>query len=225
MSESKKDFKVVLSKLKEAAIAFKAAMTPMKFGSSVLADGTEIEWEGEEPMPAMPINASLPDGTYAPLPDGEYTLPENGTVITVEGGVIATVTPAAATPENDVPSNPVANTGMDNQGASMTPTQAKEITERIEKVSKFATDETEAIKKNITELSETIAQFKAEYETLKSENDKLKNELLGFSKVVSDAIAEIGDQPQDNTVVEQNFRNEAKPKESIEEFRKRVFNA
>jgi len=225
MSKSKEDFKVVLSKLKEAAIAFKAAMTPMKFGSSVLADGTVIEWEGEEPMPAMKINAVLPDGTYAPLPDGEITLPENGTVITVEGGVIATVTPAAAAPENAVPANPVANTGMENQGASMTPTQAKEITERIEKVSKFATDETEAIKKNITELSETIAQFKAEYETLKSENDKLKNELLGFSKVVSDAIAEIGDQPQDNTVVEQNFRNEAKPKESIEEFRKRVFNA
>ena len=225
MSESKKDFKTALSKLKEAAIAFKEAMTPMKFGSSVLADGTAIEWEGEEPMPAMPVNAALPDGTYAPLPDGEYTLPENGTVITVEGGVIATVTPAAATPDANAPSNPVANTGMENQGASMTPTQAKEITERIEKVSKFATDETEAIKNNITELSETIAQFKAEYETLKSENDKLKNELLGFSKVVSDAIAEIGDQPQDNTVVEQNFRNEAKPKESIEEFRKRVFNA
>ena len=43
--------------------------------------------------------------------------------------------------------------------------------------------------------------------------------------LASDAIAEIGDQPQDNKVVEQNFRNEAKPKESIEEFRKRVFNA
>jgi hypothetical protein len=220
MSESKKDFSAVLSKLKEAAIAFKAAMTPQKFGNSVLADGTEIEWEGEEPMVGIPVMVSTPEG-YMPAPNGEYTLPENGTVLVIEAGVITTVTPAQATPEEAAPTNPAANTGMESQGASMSPAQAKEITERIEKVSKFMEDATErfaSMEKMIADQSEVIA-------TQKTENEALKSELLNFSKIVSDSLAEIGDQPQDTKEVEHNFRNENKGKESIEEFRKRVFNA
>jgi hypothetical protein len=74
------------------------------------------------------------------------------------------------------------------------------------------------MEKMIADQSEVIA-------TQKTENEALKSELLNFSKIVSESLAEIGDQPQDTKEVEHNFRNENKGKESIEEFRKRVFNA
>lgn len=222
MSEAKKDFKAALSKLKEAAMAFKDAMTPQKFGKSMLADGTTLEWEGDEPMPGMSAMVSGADGVQVPAPDGEYTLPETGMVITCEAGVIATVTPAAAQEDPAAPvENKAANTGMESQG-TMSPAVAKEITERIEKVSKFATEETEAIKTNLTEMSETFAAFKVEFEAVKSENASLKDQLMSFSKVVSDAINELGEQPQDKNETEQNFRNESKPEESIAEWRKRM---
>ena len=221
MSDSKKDFKAALSKLKDAAIAFKDAMTPQKFGKSTLADGTIMEWEGDEPMPGMPAMVMGADGAPVPAPDGEYTLPENGTVVTVEAGVIATVTPSAAVEDAAPLDNKAANTGMESQG-TMSPAVAKEITERIEKVSKFATEETEAIKTNLTAMSETFAAFKVEFEAVKAENVSLKEQLMSFSKVVSDAINELGEQPQDKNESEQNFRNENKPEESIQEWRKRM---
>lgn len=219
MSENKADFKTAFSKLKEAAQAFKEAMTPkQKFGKSMLADGTQIEWEGEEPMPGMPVMAVTAEGS-APAPDGEYTLPENGTVITVEAGVIVTVTPAAAAEGAEV-ENQAANTGM--SGQPMTPATAKEITERIEKVSKFATEETEALKQNLTAITETFAAFKVEFEAVKAENVALKNEMITFSKVVSDTLDEFGEQPQVQEEKKQNFRDENKPVETIEEWRKRM---
>ena len=110
---------------------------------------------------------------------------------------------------------------MESQG-TMSPAVAKEITERIEKVSKFATEETEAIKTNLTAMSETFAAFKVEFEAVKAENVSLKEQLMSFSKVVSDAINELGEQPQDKNESEQNFRNENKPEESIQEWRKRM---
>lgn len=218
MSDSKKDFKAALSKLKEAAIAFKDAMTPQKFGKSTLADGTIMEWEGDEPMPGMPAMVMGADGAPVPAPDGEYTLPETGTVVTVEAGVIATVTPSAAAADPEAPlDNKAANTGM-SEATSMSPAQAKEITERIEKVSKFQEEAEQrfaALEKLISDQSEVIA-FQ------KTENESLKNELVTFSKIVSDSLNELGEQPQEVKEVEQNFRNENKPEESIQEWRKRM---
>lgn len=206
MSE-KKDFKTALAKLKEAAIAFKEAMTPQsaqKFGSSVLADGTQLQWEGEEPMVGVAVMAVAPDGTAAPAPDGEYSLPENGTVLVVEGGVIATVTPAAAASE-EAPANPAAN--QDMNAAPMTQAQAKEITERIEKVSKFQ-EETEqrfaSMEKLISDQAEVIA-------AQKTENESLKNQMVAFSNQVSETLAEMGEEPQNKEEVKQNFRNEENP--------------
>jgi hypothetical protein len=217
MSESKKDFKTALSKLKEAAIAFKEAMTPQKFGKSVLADGTQLEWEGEEPMVGMPAMAIAADGTSAPAPDGEYTLPENGTVITIEGGNIATVTPAAAASDPNAPANPAANEGM-SEATPMTPAQAKEITERIEKVSKFMEDAEvrfSNMEKLISDQAEVIA-------AQKKENEDLNTKLVTFSKQVTETLEQIGEEPQEKGKQEMNFRNENKPEETIQEWRKRM---
>lgn len=213
MSTNKGDLKKLWAGIAQAFKDFKGE--PQKFGSSKLADGsTTLQWEGEEPMPGMAVMAVGPDGSSAPCPDGEYVLPETGTTIKVEGGVITTAVPAQAQEEG---ANPAANQGMSDDAISK---QAKEIVERVEKVSKFmetAEARFASMEKLISDQAEVIA-------TQKKENDALNEKVLKFTEQVTKTIEEYGEQPQEQGEKEQNFRNEEKPKESLEEFRKRTFN-
>jgi FtsZ-binding cell division protein ZapB len=218
--------KPFLSKLKEAfAFLTAPAVVTQKFGSAVLEDGTQIQWDGDQPMPGQPIMAVTPDGNTAPVPDGTYIIPADGSTIVVEGGLIASVVPANAAPDANAPANPMDN-GAANAGMSDTNTQStpKEITKRIEEVHKFAEDEIGALKENLKTLSEAFAAVKQESEDLKKENGELKEKFAAFSATAIKAIEEIGNAPQ---VVEPTpvvFRNEdANPTETDEERRQRIF--
>jgi archaellum component FlaC len=210
MSNKKGDFKAMFRDIAKVISNFKGdTTTEQKFGQSVLADGTKLEWEGDEPKPGVPIMAMTPEGTLAPAPDGEYVLPETNTTVKVEGGVIASAVPAQATPE---PTNPAANEGM-GSAAPVAPT-AKEIVERVEKVSKFMEEFEQkftAMEKNISGLSEELANVKKENEALKEKNESISK----FASDLQKTIEEFGEQPQENTELPENFRNETPAKEDI----------
>lgn len=195
----KGDIKALFGGIAQAFKNFKGE--EIKFGKSTLADGTMLHWEGDEPMPGMAVTAMPPDGSSAPAPapDGEYVLPETGTTVKCEGGVIASVVPAASADENK-PENKAANNAMsDNLTA-----QAKEIVERVEKVSKFAADSEvrfSSMEESIKTLSESLA-------ISQKENEAYKLKMESFSKQITETIEAYGEEPQDTEKKELNFREE-----------------
>lgn len=211
MSNTKGDIKALVSGIKAAFAAF-AGSKEQKFGSSELADksGT-LQWEGDAPNVGMTIMVVPADGSEPiPAPDGEYVLPETGDTLKVEAGVIAAVVPAQATE-----TNPAANEGMSANPAGTPAPTAKEIVERVEKVSKFSDEEIETRFKALEENLKTVTEYNA---TLKAESDELKQKFAAFGKQVADTLEAYGEQPQTTTTTTQNFRNESTPaKEDLRE--------
>ena len=209
MSKDQGNTKTLAERLKAALLAFQGE--PVKFASAKLADGTAINIQGDSLAAGVMITVMTEAGE-APLPDGEYTL-EDGTVFYVSGGSVSEVKAPAATAEE----------GMAQEGAAPnaapsapSPTQ---IIERIEKEMVFEkVEKIEQLEKQINALTEKFAEVEAENKALKSDNVK-------FSKMVtemSEALVAFGDMPQEEAPKKTEPTTEKK-KETIEEFRARVF--
>ena len=204
------------SKMKEA---FKElTQTEVKFGTAILPDGNTLKWEGDEPMVNSPIMVVNPEnGEEIPVADGEYTL-EDGRVIVAVGGVITEIKEAEAAAEPEV------ETDMnDNASTQSTVAAPKEVIERVEKVQKFAEEEINALKENFKNLVEELSATKQENEDIKKENVSLRNQFSAFSKVVTEAINELGNEPQKPVKKEQNFRTEKTQADLIAEERAKIF--
>lgn len=182
--------------------------TEQKFASAKLADGTVIEIQGETVV-GTPVMVVTEQGA-APIPDGEYTM-EDGTVMMTSGGVIAEVkTPNAeetAAPSGEQPMGAEGNAAP----AAPTPTQ---IIERIEKEMVFKSD-FEKLQSDFASLTEAFNAVKAE---LNTEKEKFSKAAEQFNA----ALETFGDEPQNTEKIEKNVI-EAPKKETIEEFRARVF--
>ena len=209
MSKDQGNTKTLAERLKAALLAFQGE--PVKFASAKLADGTAINIQGDSLAVGVMVSVMTEAGE-APLPDGEYTL-EDGTVFYVSGGSVSEVKAPAATAEE----------GMAQEGAAPnaapsapSPTQ---IIERIEKEMVFEkVEKIEQLEKQINALTEKFAEVEAENKALKSDNVK-------FSKMVtemSEALVAFGDMPQEEAPKKTEPTTEKK-KETIEEFRARVF--
>lgn len=183
--------------------------TEQKFASAKLADGTTIEIQGETVV-GTPVMVVTDQGA-APIPDGEYTM-EDGTVVMTSGGVIAEVkapnAEEAAAPSGEQPMGAEGNAAP----AAPTPTQ---IIERIEKEMVFAKEEIEKLKGEIVTITESFNAVKAE---LNTEKEKFSKAAESFNA----ALETFGDEPQNTEKTEKNVI-EAPKKETIEEFRARVF--
>lgn len=209
MSKDQGNTKTLAERLKAALLAFQGE--PVKFASAKLADGTAINIQGDSLAAGVMITVMTEAGE-APLPDGEYTL-EDGTVFYVSGGSVSEVkAPEATAPEgmeaapNAAPSAP----------SAPSPTQ---IIERIEKEMVFEkVAKVEGLEKKVEDLLQKFAEVEAENKALKSDNVK-------FSKMVtemSEALVAFGDMPQEEAPKKTEPTTEKK-KETIEEFRARVF--
>lgn len=185
--------------------------TEQKFANAKLADGTVIEIQGET-IVGSAVMVVTEQGA-APIPDGEYTM-EDGTVIYTSGGVIAEVKAPEA--EAEEPAAPTGEQPMNAGGnpapAAPTPTQ---IIERIEKEMIFAKEEIEKLKGEIVTITEAFNAVKAE---LNTEKEKFSKAAESFNA----ALNAIGDEPQNTAKVEKNVI-EAPKKETIEEFRARIY--
>lgn len=211
MSKEKGNINTFAQRLKAALLAFQGE--PVKFMSAKLADGQMVEIEGDTLAQGVVVSIMTEAGA-APLPDGEYAL-EDGTVFVVSGGSVSEVKQPAATEDQAMADQSGAPTGAHAQSAP-NPTQ---IIERIEKEMLF-----EKIAK-IDELTTALAAIKTEFAAIKSENENLKTENVKFSKMVNEmsaALVEFGDQPQEEAP-KKTEPVAADKKETIEEFRKRVF--
>ena len=193
--------------MKAALLAFQGE--PVKFASAKLADGTAIMIQGDS-LVAGAIVSVMTEAGEAPLPDGEYTL-EDGTVFEVAGGSVSEVKAPAATAEEGM-----AQEGAAPNAAAPSPTQ---IIERIEKEMVF-----EKVAK-IEDLEKQISDLVAKFAAVEEENKALKSDNVKFSKMVtemSEALVAFGDMPQEEAPKKTEPTTEKK-KETIEEFRARVF--
>ena len=206
MSKDQGNTKTLAERLKAALLAFQGE--PVKFASAKLADGTAINIQGDSLAAGVMITVMTEAGE-APLPDGEYTL-EDGTVFYVSGGSVSEVKAPEATAPEGMEAAPNA------APAAPSPTQ---IIERIEKEMVFEkVEKIEQLEKQINALTEKFAEVEAENKALKSDNVK-------FSKMVtemSEALVAFGDMPQEEAPKKTEPTTEKK-KETIEEFRARVF--
>lgn len=184
--------------------------TEQKFANAKLADGTVIEIQGET-IVGSAVMVVTEQGA-APIPDGEYTM-EDGTVIYTSGGVIAEVkapnAEEAASPSGE---QPMGSEGNAAPAATPTPTQ---IIERIEKEMVFAKEEIEKLKGEIVTMTEAFNAVKAE---LNTEKEKFSKAAESFNA----ALEIFGEEPQNTAKVEKNVI-EAPKKETIEEFRARIY--
>lgn len=210
MSKDQGNTKTLAERLKAALLAFQGE--PVKFASAKLADGTAINIQGDS-LAAGVVVTVVTEAGEAPLPDGEYTL-EDGTVFEVAGGSVAEVKAPAASAEEGMEAAP--NAAPNAAPAAPSPTQ---IIERIEKEMVFEkVEKIEQLEKQINALTEKFAEVEAENKALKSDNVK-------FSKMVtemSEALVAFGDMPQEEAPKKTEPTTEKK-KETIEEFRARVF--
>lgn len=193
------------AKMKEAFASFNAVV---KLMSAKLADGKQINIQGESLAQGVVVTVMTEAGE-APLPDGEYTL-EDGTVFVVSGGSVSEVKAPAATENPEMNQNNPAP-----QASTPTPTQ---VIERIEKELVFQKEKTEGLEKSVNSVLEKFA-------ALEKENAELKAENVKFSKVVKDmdeALALFAEQPQVQKPGKVDPPEEKK-KETIEEYRARVF--
>lgn len=217
--ETKKTIAAKLLKALKEVFAEEKQTIETKFGTATLPDSTVIKWEGDIPMPGQPVTVVGADGVETPVPDGEYIF-EDGAKLVTQAGLCVEFIPAQA----NTPEEPAAPATTPNEAMSegSTTAVAKEVIERVERVQKFAEDEIDALKKNLTTLSESFAAIQKENETLKSEYKSVSEKFAAATKAVEDAIAEDGDKPQTKKEVIENFRTDEK-KETIEEIRKRIF--
>ena len=210
MSKDQGNTKTLAERLKAALLAFQGE--PVKFASAKLADGTAINIQGDSLAAGVMITVMTEAGE-APLPDGEYTL-EDGTVFYVSGGSVSEVKAPEATAPEGMEAAP--NAAPNAAPAAPSPTQ---IIERIEKEMVFEkVEKIEQLEKQINALTEKFAEVEAENKALKSDNVK-------FSKMVtemSEALVAFGEMPQEEAPKKTEPTTEKK-KETIEEFRARVF--
>ena len=210
MSTDKGNTKTLAERLKAALLAFQGE--PVKFASAKLADGTAINIQGDSLAAGVMVSV-VTDAGEAPLPDGEYTL-EDGTVFYVSGGSVSEVkAPEATAPEG------MAQEGAAPSAAAPAAPSPTQIIERIEKEMVFEkVAKIEDLEKQISDLTEKFAAVESENKALKSDNVK-------FSKMVtemSEALVAFGEMPQEEAPKKTEPIGDKK-KETIEEFRARVF--
>ena len=210
MSKDKGNTKTLAERMKAALLAFQGE--PVKFASAKLADGTAIMIQGDS-LVAGAIVSVMTEAGEAPLPDGEYTL-EDGTVFYVSGGSVSEVKAPETTAPEGMEAAP--NAAPNAAPSAPSPTQ---IIERIEKEMVFEkVAKVEELEKKVEDLLQKFAEVEAENKALKSDNVK-------FSKMVtemSEALVAFGDMPQEEAPKKTEPTTEKK-KETIEEFRARVF--
>lgn len=212
MEITKENIQTFAAKIKEAFATFNEKA---KFMSAKLADGTQVNVMGD----TLAVGAQVTIMTEAgevPIPDGEYTL-EDGTVFYVAGGAVSEVKAPEATGTEEMNTEGKAAPSAPN--AAPSPTQ---IIERIEKEMVF-----EKVAK-VDELEKTVADLVTKFAAVEKENADLKKELESekakFSssvKAMNEALEAFGEQPQ--VEAPKPSKDNAEKKESIEEFRKRVF--
>ena len=215
-------FPLFFAKMKEAFSVFKGEQTEQKFGKAVLNDPnqTAIEWEGDQIVPGIPVTVMTEAGA-APLPDGEYVTAD-GVSFKIMGGVVGEVEmPEAEQPE--APAAPAGEMMGDEKKENMeapapqTNPMPTHIIERLEREQIF--EKIAAFEQNIAGLSETIATLKSENEKLSDELNKERQKFAAFNAQMEKAIEELGEMPQNPKKVEQNFREEKK--DDINEWRKK----
>lgn len=151
-----------------------------KFEELMLVDGTtKVTVE-----PALEVGAAIAlydmEGMPIPAPAGKYEL-QDGQIIVVEtAGIIAAIEPKAAEEDLEKPADP-----------GSPEAKVKELIERIETVSKYA--------------SEASAEFKKVNEDLKGENKKLTDRVLELEKFVKETFETLLAEPEKEPV--QKFNN------------------
>lgn len=149
-----------LTKLKEAFASLKATfnevITPQKFVSAKLVDGTEVESDGEMFEVGKPLSV-ISEGEKLQAPQGEHTL-ETGMILVVdEAGLISEIKEAEVEAKKEEPTEmEVLSAKVDSlQG------QLSEVVSKLAMASEEAKKESDKNKelfKKINEVLELLAQ-------------------------------------------------------------------
>lgn len=227
MSVTIDDFKKKVGEwLEKGRELFSKEQKEQKFAQAKLQDGTVITYEGETPLPNMPVFVMDEKGNQTPLIDGTHVM-EDGSMLIVKGGVIAEVQGKPEDPnatQNPNP-NPGENMADDKPIAGG---QAKTVIESIVKESRFE------IEKEFGEKLEAVkAEFKKEIETQKAEASKLTEEKKAMEekfskqeKAIGDLVAmleEFAKQPATESAKKKEKKDEDEKtlEQKAEEFRKK----
>lgn len=155
-----------------------------KFVEAKLKDGSIIRYDGETPMPGMPVMVISEQGEM-PLADGEYEM-EDGTKIKVADGMIAEIIPVEAAPA-ETPQE------MGEPETAMTESAVKRIVESIVKETVFSKEEIDV--RIEAETKKIVDACIEENKSLKVELEKQKELLKGMFVLVE----KIAEQPVEET--------------------------
>jgi hypothetical protein len=170
------NFKKVMDSLAEFKTILAGRKVATKFGEAVLEDGTEIRWEGTDLTPGIPVFV-VAEGEEIPAPEGTHRLGGDmaGLSIVVDAeGIIAELIDeregSGGTPEED----------------AMSAEQVREIVEgevsTFGKAFKSMSGIVEAIAKQNDQLSNELAELKAEFAAYKNAPSNEVKEAEKFAK-------------------------------------------
>lgn len=209
--------------LSELAALVKKHVAPekLKFADVTLPDGSVLRFPGDVAVIQTPATIVQPDGSELPAPDATYELPD-GTELEVIGGIITTVTPGGAA-EVESPESPVAESCAPGAKAAMSDSPnsqaVKSIVETHTKEHHFTKEEVDA---KLADQSVTLSESFAAH--TKELSDKLA-EMEAYNKDLAALVMKFADEPAEKSVkdIKVELRSESKPKESIEDYRKRMW--